>query len=130
MAGLSLMSAWQLLSGCWTEYGDVFEMRKEYMVKEQVGELGKKTHPMDDQTRLGATSSEVMGRKEDFLAMMGLCRVEEVESRVAEIDHRREIARSTTRLRSGYRRFVYFNYNLIDSKFIITEGSSHQGSAW
>jgi hypothetical protein len=49
-------------------------MRKEFMVKEQVGELGKKTHPMDDQTRLGATSSEVMGRKEDFLAMMGLWR--------------------------------------------------------
>ena len=55
--------------------------------------------------------------------------MEEVDSRVAEIDHRREIARSTTRLRSGNRRFVYFIYNLIDSKFIITEGSSHQGRA-
>ena len=67
------MSAWQLLSGA-GKYGDVFGMRKEFMVKEQLGELGKKTHPMDDQTRLGATSSEVMGRKEDFLAMMGLWR--------------------------------------------------------
>ena len=92
-----------------------------------MGELGKKTHPIDDQTKLGATSSEVMGRKEDFLAMMGLCRVEEVESRVAEIDHRREIARSTTRLRSGNRRFVYFIYNLIDFKFIITEGEGMMG---
>ena len=55
--------------------------------------------------------------------------MDEVDSRVAEIDHRREIARSTTRLRSGNRRFVYFIYNLIDSKFIITEGSSHQGRA-
>ena len=54
--------------------------------------------------------------------------MEEVDSRVAEIDHRREIARSTTRLRSGNRRFVYFIYNLIDSKLIITEGSSHQGA--
>jgi hypothetical protein len=99
-------------------------MRKEFMVKEQVGELGKKTHPMDDRTRLGATSSEGMGRKEDDGP------VEEVDSRVAEIDHRREIARSTTRLRSGHRRFLYFIPNLIDSKFIITEGSSHQGRAW
>ena len=42
------------------------------MVKEHLKELGKKTHPMDDLTRLGAISSEVMGGKEDFLAMMGL----------------------------------------------------------
>ena len=95
------------------------------MVKQQLGELGKKTHPMDDQSRLGSTSPEVSGRKEDFLAMMGLCMVEEVESKVAEIDQRREIARSTTRLRSGNRRFVFFIYILIDSKF-VTEGSSHQ----
>ena len=53
--------------------------------------------------------------------------MEEVDSRVAEIDHRREIARSTTRLRSGNRRFLYFIHNLIDFKFLITEGSSRQG---
>ena len=53
--------------------------------------------------------------------------MDEVDSRVAEIDHRREIARSTTRLRSRNMRFVYFIYNLIDSKFIITEGEGMMG---
>ena len=54
--------------------------------------------------------------------------MEEVDSRVAEIDHRREIARSTTRLRSGYRRFLYFIHNLIDSKFLLLKEAVTRGA--
>merc|ERR1719318_1614418 len=85
-------------------YGDVFGMRKELLVKQQVGELGDRSHHVEEQTGVGATSSEELGSKENFLSMFGLCRVEEVSSRVAEIDRVREVARSTTRLRSGNRR--------------------------
>jgi len=86
------------------KYGDVFGMRKELLVKQQVGEMRKEPHHMEEQTGLGATCSEVLDGKENFLSMFGLCRVEEVSSRVAEIDRVREVARSTTRLRSGNRR--------------------------
>ena len=81
------------------KYGDMFEVREDLIVKQQLAELEKKM--------VTRTASADERSKKDLLSVMGLCRVEEVDAILEETNHRREVARSSMRLRSGSRRLVF-----------------------
>eukprot|EP00092_Neocalanus_flemingeri_P020560 GFUD01022274.1.p1 GENE.GFUD01022274.1~~GFUD01022274.1.p1 ORF type:complete len:479 (-),score=161.12 GFUD01022274.1:40-1476(-) len=95
---ISLVAAIKVLG----RYGDVFDLGEELAVKQQVAELDKMGHVMEKQKDTGGLNQGQC--KEEFMAMMGLCRKDEMEKIKTDINTRRELARSNTRLRSGARR--------------------------
>jgi len=95
-------------------YGDVFGLREELEVKQEIVRLEKNTGMTENQGNM--VSPEKRESKEDFMAMLGLCRKEEVEELKNEINIRRERARTRTRLRSGTRRKQSPNVALVGGK--------------
>merc|ERR1712096_351470 len=95
-------------------FGDVFGLREELDVKLELARLEKNTCTAEKHE--DTVVSEVLMCKEEFLAMMGLCRKEQVDEIKNDINIRRERARTRTRLRSGTRRKQSPNVALVGGK--------------
>ena len=98
---ISLAAALRVLD----RYGDVYSLREELEIKQHL-EMDKETCMVEDQVTLDTTCSLLVDGKKEFMAMMGMCRVEDVETMQSDIKNRREIARRSRTTRSGIRRWV------------------------
>jgi len=107
---ISVVAAIRMLD----RFGDVFGLREELDVKLELARLEKNTCMTEKQE--DTVASEVWECKDEFLAMMGLCRKEQVEEIKNDINIRRERARTRTRLRSGTRRKQSPNVALVGGK--------------